>query len=194
MGVMSELIHPLDLTDFLFGFEKWNFGVGFAHSSDFAHTQNVLDDSVHCELVADGCIVSCHSSFAWHQRRREIIAFLSDGNGGCFQSVLTFDKPLWDCDSLSIWRLNSNTGKRDLILERNYDNSDYPTGQYQVGKLHKFIMDGIGESNIQNRKVDYRAAFRLNEIMEQISFGIQRNGRPYGHPPFIGNPVQFSIR
>ncbi|MTJ80301.1 MAG: Gfo/Idh/MocA family oxidoreductase [Telmatospirillum sp.] len=188
MGVMSELIHPLDLAAYLFDLGSWTVVDGFTHHSDFAHDTDSLDDSIHCILSADGVVVSAHASFAWHDRRRELAAFLTDDAGNHYHAVLSFDVPLWDCDSLVVQSLCPSAGTRALVLERRYANGDFLPELHQVHKLMRFAVDGLGEPVGESRRVDLSQAVGLQALLEKITRSFAAAGRRAARPLFHAGP------
>lgn len=188
MGVMSEIIHPLDLTAHLFGCSRWRLLDGFAHLSDFAHTGAGLDDSVHCKLLAnDDCVVSAHASFAWPDRRREITAFLQDDEGSCYQANLVFDTPLWDCDTLTIRHICSRTGERRTVQSRSYTNADFPASLHQVHKIHRFLLNGLDarfDGDPHSARVALPEAIRLQEMLNTIKEALNSRGDSWNEKLF----------
>ncbi|WP_017325518.1 Gfo/Idh/MocA family protein [Synechococcus sp. PCC 7336] len=171
IGVLSEMIHPLDLVDYIFGFPRWQVKQCFAHVSNFAVGDRCLYDSIHGILATEDYIVSAHTSFIWHERRREIIAFLQDENSEIFQVIFRFDCPLWDCDTITVYSINPLDGSRKGVLNYQTDNSDFPQPLYQVHKVYQFLLDGLGKQDpslSRKQRVDYTQAVKLQQLLEDI--------------------------
>lgn len=168
MGVLSEIIHPLDLVAHIFNLSSWRVLEGFVLTSDFTHDGNPQADTVHCKLLADArCVVSAHASFAWAGRRREVTGFLTDDDGASYQAHFTFDEGLWDCDTLTIHRICTRTGDRKEALSRRYTVDDFPASLHQVHKVYQFVRAGL-EPEAKGR-VDLADAFSLQELLDDIA-------------------------
>lgn len=178
MGVMSEIIHPLDLVIHLFKLNNLQVRSGFSHCSDFSVHDRMLEDTVHCKLVdAHSTILSAHASFAWPERRREITAFLRDAQGTTFQAHFSFDSPLWDCDQLIIWQVSAATGARTPVFRKNYSNQDFPEELHQTNKLWSFLFNGLDERYIgasPSSRVDLAQAKELQELLASVQSQIRK--------------------
>lgn len=171
MGVLSEIIHPIDLIDCLAGFSQWRVLDGFVHTSDFVAGGDVGADSVHCVLELDGCVVSGHASFAWPDRRREVLLFLGDARGRLLQAWFRFDMPLWDCDTLTISQIDETTGNRKTIFHASVENASFDRALFQVYKVYRFFVESTIEvvrkpGNV--RPVDCQKAYKLQRVLHDL--------------------------
>nr|WP_315423525.1 Gfo/Idh/MocA family oxidoreductase [uncultured Pedobacter sp.] len=144
IGVISEIIHPLDLIQYMFGLKEIKFQNAISISSDFSVSGEDVTDSLNVIGKSNDCIISGHSSFVWVHRHREIIAFIRDLED-TYRINLHFDNPRWDCDQLIIDKITS-AGKITNILTHETTNEDFPKGLFQTYKVSKFVKHSILQS------------------------------------------------
>ena len=104
MGVLSEIIHPLDLIQFITGEQVAGCRSMVVRSDYPIHrsmTQETLD--LAGGLGTSGLVVG-HTSFAWTARDRRI-TFHFETADAVYAATLSFDMPRWDCDALRVDRL-----------------------------------------------------------------------------------------
>lgn len=183
IGVLSEVIHPLDLAAYAFGLSDVEVTDGFMHHSDFAnHNAVPVADSVHCRLTASsGCTISAHASFAWVNRRREMFAMMSDGVRS-YLAHFQFDMPLWDCDRVTVHSIDAATGRRTCVMHAAFDNDDFPTDLLQLNKVHRFVTTSLAhqyEHATPPALVGLDRALVLQEWLDKIDCALNRH--PGGH-------------
>lgn len=125
MGVLSELIHALDLLGHLFG----------ADNPEIIRSNGVLSDvSPHATDVLDSLDVIArhgdapmllHTSYAWPTRMRLVTALLWSEHRGTHRIELEFDNPHWDCDRLEIKSITPD-GRWTTVLRDSTDVSSLP--------------------------------------------------------------------
>ena len=198
IGVISEIIHPLDLAIHLFGLKNLRFSTGFSHCSDFSVHDRMLEDTLHCKLIDErGVVLSAHASFAWPDRRREITAFLKDARGNTFQAHFDFDSPLWDCDRLKLWKVSATTGMRSLVLDKSYSNDDFPKELHQTYKVWSFMFNGLddGYAGADARsRVDLSAAKELQMLLAEVEQRIRQTDTHTGEALFHRKAVPAAVR
>ncbi|HXM58083.1 MAG TPA: Gfo/Idh/MocA family oxidoreductase [Candidatus Dormibacteraeota bacterium] len=180
IGVLSELIHPLDLVDFLFG--PWHLRVSDAHGSrsDFSHANGPILDAVDVILDAGGIPVVGHASFVWPRRMRTVTAVLA-GGGRTFRATLELDAPHWDCDTLRIEAVDRSTGR--LAPCHEYRSRAQPRGTLLEGvdKLRTYIersLASLAEPSPSPALVGFEQAYRLQLLLESVAAALVAGGRP----------------
>lgn len=174
MGVLSELIHPVDLVGHLFG-DRLGSGPprivgGFELRSDFNAPGSDIADSVHVLLDCGGVPVVGHASFAWDRRERRVLAYLREGDD-LLRATLIFDAPRWDCDSLAIDRIAPDgrvTATADRVAVAN---ADFPSELDQIHKVHLFLRESLAAlrtGRASPRLVDFSAALALQRLIAAV--------------------------
>lgn len=142
MGVLSELIHPLDLVQHLFlplsGASIRAHGV----ASDFDESRTDRLDSLNVALDAGGVPVLLNTSFAWPRRVRTVTTLVRAGSW-LYSVLLTFDDPHWDNDRIRIVRIDPD-GRYTVVLEEETDAVALPTSLAGVHKLATFVRRSLG--------------------------------------------------
>jgi predicted dehydrogenase len=145
MGVLSELSHPLDLARYLLGRaddRPLRLASVFATHSDFSGFADRLPDGVSVLAELGGAVLAGSSSFVWEERRRRLILFARDAGGErAWQIVLDFDNPVWDDDTLTIWELDPETGRRAEVQRFTHRAADLPGTIRHVWKIHRYLVD-----------------------------------------------------
>ncbi|WP_405115066.1 Gfo/Idh/MocA family oxidoreductase [Micromonospora sp. NBC_01405] len=170
MGVLSELIHALDLLGHLFG----------ADNPEIIRSNGVLSDvSPHATDVLDSLDVIArhgdapmllHTSYAWPTRMRLVTALLWSEHRGTHRIELEFDNPHWDCDRLEIKSITPD-GRWTTVLRDSTDVSSLPAEIRGVGKVIEFVrasLDGWWHGTGSDALVDLAAAERLQGILTRI--------------------------
>ena len=173
MGVLSELIHPVDLVGHLFG-DLMGSGLrtvgGFELRSDFNAPGSDVADSVHVLLDCRGVPVVGHASFAWDRRERRVLAYLREGDD-LLRATLTFDAPRWDCDSLVIDRIAPDGRATATAGRLAVANADFPSELDQIHKVHQFLRESlvaVRAGRVSPRLVDFDAALALQRLIAAV--------------------------
>ncbi|SEG46197.1 Predicted dehydrogenase [Paenibacillus sp. UNC499MF] len=114
-GVISEIIHPLDLVQWVSG-ENAELELKDLQGirSDFSISGTAVLDSAAITASLAGAVVTGYSSFVNILRKREVdLVFASPANKLIFATMI-FDTPVWDIDYLRIWE-KTNTGERVIV-------------------------------------------------------------------------------
>jgi predicted dehydrogenase len=177
MGVLSEMTHPIDLIDHLFGFEAFEVVDAHGVASDYSpHCDEALD-TVSLVARADDYAVLGHSSFTWPRRHRILTALLIDHANTLFRVTLDFDSPRWDCDRLTLERIDRRTGRVETILERATDNTMFPVALFGVAKVASFVRASLREPHAalsHHELVDYRQALKIQRVLDLLSTALER--------------------
>jgi len=171
MGVLSELSHPLDLIDYLFGFESWEIINVMGLKSNFSPYEESLLDSMDFIIKTENYPIIGHSSFVWSERKREIKVILSNGKSEIYQVVFTFDIPKWDCDKIEIFTINYDKDEKNTELEFAVTNNNFPNELHQVFKVYEYTRCSINAFvNNENvfKIVGYNQAFKIQLILEEL--------------------------
>lgn len=142
MGVLSELIHPLDLVRHLFPPVSSDLVYAQAVSSDLEVSGQPRMDSIDASIDVAGVPVLLHASFAWPERVRTVTALARSG-GSLFRILFHFDQPHWDCDRLEILEITAS-GRWHPVLKESTDVSDLPEQIAGVGKVATYIRRSLG--------------------------------------------------
>ena len=166
MGVMSELIHPLDLVQDLFLplVPTTVHALGVASDFDVEATGRVLD-TVDVLMDVGGVPVLLHGSFAWPGRTRMLTALLRDGHD-LWRVVLTFDEPHWDLDQLRILRIDPN-GRYTTELKDEVEPDSLDRDLPGVNKLAAFVRSSLADEP-RRGLVGLEDAFRLQALLTEI--------------------------
>lgn len=184
MGVLSEIIHPLDLIDYIFSLHDWKVTGGLCMSSDFSCSDEVLPDSVDVLLEMPDFPALIHSSFVWGERRRVVSAILSGGSREIYCVTFEFDRPFWDCDTLTIHSVGPETGAKQIILSDKCDNSDFPPELREVYKISEFIRKSLLHltgAELCAQIVELEQVIKLESILDRISTIMRSNGLNFSH-------------
>lgn len=171
MGVLSEMTHPLDLVDYLFGFERLDIACAHAVSSDYSPHHPGALETVSLVGRADDYVVLGASSFAWPRRHRTITALLTDSKDELFRLTVDFDTPRWDCDHLILERIDRDGGARTTVLARAISNEMFPPALAGVAKVAGFVEQSIELSlggEAVHSLVGYDQAVKLQRLLAQL--------------------------
>jgi len=184
MGVFSEIIHPLDLIDYLFSLRGWKVADGRCVSSNFSCSDEVLPDSVDVLLEMPGYPAIIRSSFVWEERMRLVNAIMSGGGREIYYATFAFDRPFWDCDSLTICSIDADTGAKQLILSDKCENSDFPLELREVYKISEFVRRSLLHLNRTepcDQVVELDQIIKLEAILDRINTVVRTSGQVFSH-------------
>ncbi|MFI6079303.1 Gfo/Idh/MocA family oxidoreductase [Actinoplanes sp. NPDC051343] len=170
MGVLSELIHPLDLVEHVFRTEPFKVKSAAGLVSDFSPHGTAILDSIDVHGTAGSTPVMLHASFAWPARMRQMTGLLWSRRHGMFRADFTFDTPHWDCDQLRISSIGS-TGRFNIVHEMQTTNEDVPAEIRGVGKVAAFIEASIRAWRGQGPRdqlASLMPALRLQRTLDDI--------------------------
>lgn len=176
MGVFSDMVHPIDLIDYLFGIDGWRIDGCFGISSDFSVHRGSVVDTVSVLIRTRNFPVSGQASFAWPRRHRRIAALLSDG-AALVRATFQFDDPRWDCDQLSIDAVDRDTGRLTSLMHVRTTNADFAPGLDQVFKVDRFTraaLDSLRTGRPVPALVDYAQAVRIQRILEDVAAAVRQ--------------------
>jgi predicted dehydrogenase len=141
MGVLSELIHPMDLTRLLFAPEPIVAAAGIGTHSDFSPCAETALDSVSVVVHAGDTPVVIHSSFVWSRRIRSLTAVVR-ADDRMYRIELVYDTPKWDCDRLEIVRIDLG-GRLEPVYTHATDVTDLPSTIRGVGKVAAYVKRSV---------------------------------------------------
>jgi predicted dehydrogenase len=116
-GVMSEIIHPLDLVQWINFGNTLNFKQIHGVKSDFSISGDNIPDSVSIFGDLNEAIITGYSSFVNLFRRRELDFVFLDRDLNLIFAEISFDTPQWYEDSLCIWRETGD--QREMLVQFN---------------------------------------------------------------------------
>jgi predicted dehydrogenase len=172
MGVMSEVTHPVDLVDYLFGFEQFEIVHAYGLESDYSPHHSMALDTISFVARTEDFAVIGVSSFAWPRRHRAVSALLVDDEGMLFRLTIDFDTPRWDCDALRIELVDPSTGQRRTLVERRVQDADYPEEIRGVAKVAEFIRQSLAVAagdRSAHPLVDYGQALKIQHVLGALA-------------------------
>ncbi|MFD7335491.1 Gfo/Idh/MocA family oxidoreductase [Streptomyces violascens] len=163
-GVQSEVIHPLDLV-------QWIAGRGgelvldsvLGTRSDFSVSGDDVLDSVAVSARLDGGRVTGYSSFVNITRSRGIDFVFRDPAGELCYAAAVYDTPVWDADWLRVWRRTSD--------------GDEPIRE--VDTRHRAVPD------------EARTIVKLSRMAEDVSDFVRHGRRPADPFPSLADAVSL---
>lgn len=165
VGVVSEIIHPLDLCCYLSGSDTTDLQLLDASivGSNYGSPSKVLPETAQVTFCLADTIVTGSASFGYSSRMRRvnIIASSTDGEREYFE--LTFDDPRWDYDHLSHWSSSGSKPFKTTVYEPALGN--YPEGCDKLVRFWKELL-----TNERNpRFTTWREALDLHQFLTEIS-------------------------
>ncbi|WP_431897573.1 Gfo/Idh/MocA family oxidoreductase [Micromonospora haikouensis] len=175
MGVLSELIHALDLIGHVFGADKPEIIRSSGVLSDLSpYATDVLDSLDVIALNGDAPML-LHTSFSWPARMRLVTTLLWSERSGIHRVELELDTPHWDCDRLEIKSITPD-GRWTTVLRDSTEVMALPTEIRGVGKVVEFVrasLYGWWERSDGADLVDLAAAARLQDTLTRIGDSVE---------------------
>lgn len=175
MGVLSELIHPLDLVQYLFDLAELKVVDALGVKSQYSKDGISRLDTVGIVLKSQHIPVVIRSSFVWPERHRSVAALLSAGEHE-YMAVLQFDDPKWDCDQLIIYSIDKTDGLRHVIYQESYCNEDFPPNLFGIEKVKRFVESSLNQASGITSTVEipgYTEAVQLQTLMNDVAKKIE---------------------
>jgi UDP-glucose 4-epimerase len=168
-GVLSELVHPLDLIAYLLPAHDISVAAALGVRSDFSpHGSDILE-SVTLQGHVGLAPMLVHGSFALPQRQRQV-SLLLRGRDRLYRCDLQLDMPHWDTDRLSVTTI-SRSGHIEEILRAQTATDEVPDDIRGVAKVATFLERAIaawrGDAD-GGDLVDLAAALRLQRLLADI--------------------------
>ncbi|RLU94593.1 oxidoreductase [Streptomyces griseocarneus] len=139
-GVPSEVIHPLDLVQWIAGNGRsLDLETVLGTRSDFSVSGPEVLDSVALGARLGNGVVTGYSSFVNITRKREVDFVFRDPDGELTYASAVYDTPVWDADRLRVWRRRS-TGD-EVLLEVETGREPVAEEQATVVKLGRLAAD-----------------------------------------------------
>ncbi|MBS4099847.1 hypothetical protein, partial [Tsukamurella paurometabola] len=175
VGVVSEVIHPLDLAIHLLGGSARDVRLRAAAviESDFAAAGTALPEAVQVAFELGGAVVTGYSSFG-HPSRSRVFEITAVGRGGEREYFeIRFDDPAWDFDRVRHWSTAGSVPPAVVDFTPPADGS--PTG---TAKLVRFWLDLL-DGRFGRRYTRFPEAVALQRLLVEIS-GAPRSAADYG--------------
>lgn len=137
-GVMSEVIHPLDLVQWINFGSTLNFKNIQGVKSDFSISGDDNPDSISIIGDLNGAVVTGYSSFVSLFRRRELDFVFLDENSTLIYAKISFDTPEWYEDSLLIWK--ETEYQSEVLMQFNSFEQEYK-GDRKLERLTRMVQD-----------------------------------------------------
>lgn len=171
MGVLSELAHPLDLVDHLFGLDAFEILHVHGLASDFSPHHDRALDTVSIVASAGDYVLVGSSSFAWPRRVRVLTAVLTNEAGDVFRATVDFDVPVWDCDHLRLAQVDPLNGSTSLVLDVATANGLFPSELFGVAKIASLLRDSLALARTgvaRHPLAGYEQALKVQRILEAL--------------------------
>ena len=172
MGVLTEIVHPLDLFRLLFVPGEVEAVDGIATSSDFSCHSTPLLDSVDVIFRSGDIPIVLHSSFVWARRLRMMTAFIRSARDEVFRMELEFDNPKWDCDRFEVTSIGKD-GRLESVCRFSTDAAELPLNIRGVGKVVSFIESSVrawrGERITWPPLADLSSALELQRDLDNVA-------------------------
>ncbi|MDA7028183.1 Gfo/Idh/MocA family oxidoreductase [Bacillus sp. CLL-7-23] len=141
-GVISEVIHPLDLVQWICApyTELKLMGIQGVRS-DFSISGSEILDSVTVNGYLEEAVVTGYSSFVNIVRKREVDMVFASPQNKLVYVTMVFDTPMWDIDHLRIWE-KTPTGEHTLLEMKTTDQDNDPE-LHTIRKLMKLVKDVV---------------------------------------------------
>jgi predicted dehydrogenase len=139
IGVVSELIHPIDLVDVLVGLGDLRV-LGITSSTfDLSRAALGIEDALDFDAVTGaGCSVRGHVSFSWPRRQRMVTAIVRDRQQ-LYRLIIDFDHPHWDDDAFRVEAIDSELGLYETVAEASWHAADVPLEIRGIAKVVEFV-------------------------------------------------------
>ncbi|WP_246794858.1 Gfo/Idh/MocA family oxidoreductase [Burkholderia perseverans] len=178
-GVPSEIIHALDLVNWIAAPEKQLvLEDAIGTTSNFSVSGDAVLDSVAIVARLGTSVVSGYSSFVNITRQRTLDFALGSPDGKLIYAQLIFDTPSWDIDHLRIWE---RTHAEDRVLAA-FTTSfpDSPPSLLTIQKLRRLVLDVLGFAGhgICPRQAfaDLSSAVAIQVLLNQIEHTARTTG------------------
>ncbi|MDG4861020.1 Gfo/Idh/MocA family oxidoreductase [Streptomyces sp. T-3] len=139
-GVPSEVIHPLDLVQWICG-GRLHLDTVLGTRSDFSVSGPEVLDSVALSARLGPGVVTGYSSFVNITRKREVDFVFRDARGELLYASAEYDTPAWDADRLRVWRRHS--AGDEVIHQLDTGGTPVPAGHRTVVKLGRLVEDVV---------------------------------------------------
>lgn len=170
MGVISELIHPLDLVRYLFVPGPLAVAGTNGLASDFSPYGTEILETLDVNMQSGDIPVLLHTSFGWPSRMRRLTALLWSPEKGMFRADLTFDTPHWDCDTVQIFSISA-AGRYSPVHEHQLSNENVPADIRGIAKVVRFVDESVSawqRERPAHNLVNLSEAVALQKILHDI--------------------------
>ncbi|MCP3740789.1 Gfo/Idh/MocA family oxidoreductase [Rossellomorea sp. BNER] len=169
-GVISEVIHPLDLVQWINFGSKLNIKQIHGVKSDFSISGNDIPDSISVLGDVNGAVITGYSSFVNLFRRRELDFVFLDKDHNLIFAEISFDTPNWYEDSLLIWREAEE--QREVLVKFNSLDQEFD-GDRKIERISKVVKE-VSDFVILGREPKYKfpdlkEAISLQRLLNQIN-------------------------
>jgi len=169
-GVTSEVIHALDLVDWVCPTEgQWSIDEVIGVRSDFSISGPALLDTVMVAATLGQAPVAGYSSFVNVVRQRTVDWSFVDDQAHVIHARLTLDTPCWDHDHLKIWMRD-----RDGTPLTLHETSEVPVepGLETLHKLARLCRDAVfwiaGRREPELPFADLGTAVKLQHLLNTL--------------------------
>lgn len=188
-GVISEVIHALDIIQFITGTtNQYQLNNVIGSCSDFSISGTHVLDSVALTAHLNDAVVTGYSSFVNITRKREIDLTFISPEKKLIYATLVFDTPEWDIDYLKIWERNA---KGDKIIRELHTNTNNPDSTlHTIRKLRHQVEDVIhfvkNKCKPSQEFPDLATAISLQELLNSI----QKHIKPIGPVRYVQGEIR----
>lgn len=190
-GVISEVIHPLDLINYVcYPNDKLILKKIIGLRSDYSISGNDVPDSVSLIAELNKSKIIGYSSFVSLTRNRNIDFIFKDTDQNLIYVTLVYDNPVWDSDYLKIWKFDNDFN--EIILHENKTSVSSNEKYKTILKLSKMIIDVL--EFIEFKKVpkvefsNLNYALYLQDLLNKIDINI---GNDFSYKYFKNSNSRF---
>ncbi|HAV4985205.1 TPA: oxidoreductase, partial [Acinetobacter baumannii] len=174
-GVISEVIHPLDLINYIcYPNDKLILKKIIGLRSDFSISGDNVTDSVSLIAELNQAKVIGYSSFVNLTRNRNIDFIFKDKDQNLIYVTLVYDNPTWDSDYLKIWKYDNDFN--EVILHENKTFSSVDEQYKTILKLSKMVIDVLNFIKFKQMPEtdfsDLNYALYLQDLLNKIDINI----------------------
>ncbi|EBA7134400.1 Gfo/Idh/MocA family oxidoreductase [Salmonella enterica] len=178
-GVPSEIIHSLDLVEWVAGSNKHlELDAAIGTESNFSISGDNILDSVSVTARLGEALITGYSSFTNIIRQRTLDFIFSSPEKELVYARLTFDTPEWDNDHLRLWKHTKQGDELIQVFSTSFDESEQALKTIQ--KLRKQVREVIHYilNNLPPEHVfaDLDTSLRLQSLLNTIEHKARRLG------------------
>lgn len=169
-GVMSEVIHPLDLMTWICD-DRTSMVIKSISGirSDFSISGAQVLDTVLLTAEINGVPISGYSSFVNIQRQRNMDFSFTDPEGEIIHARITYDTPAWDCDHIRVWAVGCDGNERVLVEQRQENDDPKLSTILKLSALCRDVYYFVSEGRLPSQPFpDLKTASQLQDILDDI--------------------------
>lgn len=165
MGVLSEIIHPLDLCYYIFDFVPIDCYSNISYAN-YSIENKIKPAGIDVILKNSHKLAIGHASFLWPERNRQIFAFILKKKKK-FLLNLNFDVHKWDCDSFSAYEIDQTKNEKYLLVQKLTTTHDFPKELTQIYKVYKMLFAFLNNSDNRTILPDLKSIVQTQSLLQE---------------------------